>query len=73
MFHPIAKSADNNPSCSENVAYDTIDSTIKISTPDNMTCSKNVAYVTAKQINQNDVRAYPTSNTPVYDEVSLRK
>ena len=46
---------------------------MEMSTQDNMTCSKNVAYATMKQDNKADLRAFSTSNTPVYDEVSLRK
>ena len=73
MLHTVAKSTDNNLSCSKNVAYDTVGGTIKMSTQDNMTCSENIAYTTAKQVKKDDLRASATSSKPVYDEVSLKK
>ena len=73
MLHTIAKLTNNNPSCSENVAFNIVGSTIKMSTQDNMTCSGNIAYASADQVNKDDLRTSTTSNTPVYDEVSLRK
>ena len=58
----------NNRSCLANVG-----SRIEMSTQDNMTSSKNVAYAIVKQDNKDDLIASPTSNTPVYDEVSVAK
>ena len=45
----VAKLTGSNVSCSENVVYDAVGSTVKTSTQDNMTCSKNIAYATIKQ------------------------
>ena len=50
VFHTVAKLTDNNPSGLETVAYDTVSSTIKISSQDNMTCSENIAYATTKPV-----------------------
>ena len=64
-FHTVAKLTDNNQSCPDNVAYDTVSSTIKISTQDNMTCSGNIAYASTYQVNKADLRASSTHDTPV--------
>ena len=40
------------------------------STQENVACSKNIAYANPKQANKDDSRAFPTTNKPVYDEVS---
>ena len=66
------KLTDNNLNPSENVVYDAVGSATELSTQDNMTCSKNIAYATMKEANEDDLRATPTSNTPVYVEVSPR-
>ena len=57
-------------SCSENVAYDTVGSTVKRSTQANVPCSENVAYATAikkEDSNQNK----RTSHAAVYEEVRV--
>ena len=68
-----AKSAENNLSSSENVVYDAVGSTIEMSTHDSMTCSKNVAYTTMAETKKDDLKASPTGNMVVYDEISARK
>ena len=72
-FHNIAKSTSNNISCSEGVVCDTVGCTIRMPTQGDMTCSENIAYDSVKQANNDDMKASPTSNTAVYDEVADRK
>ena len=63
-----------NLSCSENVAYDTVGSTIKVSAQDSMTCTKNIAYATVRETISNDpFKITTTSHTAVYEEVSVKK
>ena len=42
----VANSLPGNSSCSENVAYDTVGNTLKISPQANVNCSENIAYDT---------------------------
>lgn len=74
IFSPQAlhKLASANVTCSENVAYDTTENALQISTPANMTCSENVAYATVTRTRE-DTTNTSTSHTPVYDEVQLEK
>ena len=73
ISHNIAKSTNNNVSCSEGVVCDTVESTIRMSTQEKMTCSENIAYDSVKQANKDNMKASPTNNTAVYDEVAPRK
>ena len=56
--------------CSENVAFDTVGSTVKRSTPANVPCSKNVAYATVNETEDN-IQNEHTSHAPVYEEVQV--
>ena len=65
-----AKNSVSDLACSENVAYDTVGSTVKRSTQANVPCSKNVAYATV--IKTDDSIQNPcTSHAAVYEEVQL--
>ena len=55
------------------MACDTVGSTMRMSTHGDMTCSENIAYDSVKQANKDDMKASPTSNTAVYDQVAPRK
>ena len=68
-----ARSAEINLSCSENVVYDAVGSTLEMSTHNNMTCSKNVAYSTMIEAKKDDLKASPMGNVAVYDEISPNK
>ena len=58
--------------CSENVAYDTVGSTMKMSIQANMTCSKNIAYASVGEVvNNNPLEVTTTSHSAVYDEVPI--
>ena len=69
----IAKSAENDVSCSEKVVYDAVGSTLEMSTRDNMICSMNVAYTTMTEAKKDGLKASSTGNVAVYDEISTRK
>ena len=68
-----AKLAENNLSCSENVMYDAVGSTMEMSIHNSMTCSKNVAYASTTETKKDDLKASPMGNVAVYDEISPRK
>ena len=65
-----AKSTTSRLSCSENMAYDTVESTVKTSTQANLPCSENVAYATALKKEGNDQNKR-TSHADVYEEVRV--
>ena len=54
----------------ENVAYDTVGNTVKMSTQANVTCLENIAYATTVNTSQKGwIEDTSTSHTAVYDEV----
>ena len=71
-LHAPGKNTKKDLSCSENVAYDTVGSTVKTSTPANMPCSKNVAYATVNKTedNRQSIRIEPKQAT-VYEEAEV--
>ena len=57
-------------SCSENVAYDTVGSTVKRSKQANVSCSENIAYATVSKTHDS-IRNPCSSHAAVYEEVQV--
>ena len=56
--------------CSENVAYDTVGSTMKKSTQMNVPCSDNVAYANVIK-KEDNLQNTCTSHAAIYEEVQV--
>ena len=66
----VANRLPGNLPCSENVAYDTVGNTLKVSPQANMNCSENIVFGTTTSIqNRDPVGDILTGHTAVYDEV----
>ena len=66
----VAQSTSSNLSCSENVAYDTVGNTFRISPQTNVNCSENTAHGTTTNFQKKDsVGTTSIGHTAVYDEV----
>ena len=72
IFLQIVKVTPDNPTCSENMAYDNIGNIPKMSSQANVTCSDNIAYATVSNVRE-DITNSTTSHTVVYDEVQPTK
>ena len=68
----VTTSVQDNMTFSENVAYDTASSTLRMTTQDKVTCSENIAYSNVKGTKEDHTRSTTTGRTVVYDEVTLR-
>ena len=68
----MSLAAQDNLACSENVAYDTASSTLRMSSQAKVTCTENVAYSTVKEPKDDSMTSTPASRTVTYDEVTLR-
>ena len=64
--------AEDNLTYTENVAYDTASSTLRMSSLAKVTCTENIAYSTVKEPNDDSMRIKATGHTPIYDEVVLQ-
>ena len=63
-----------NTTISENVSYDTIGHTVRMSAQADLTCSENISYATLEKVhNDTDGSTVATSHTAVYDEVAPKK
>ena len=71
-FNPIhaANIVAGNLTCSENVAYDSTENTLRMSRQANVACSDNIAYTTVNTLERNSMEVTSTSHAAVYDEVS---
>ena len=71
-FQISGKHTTRHLSCSENVAYDTVGSTVKRSTQANVPCSENVAYATVNKAEYNiqNIRIGP-KHPAVYEQAEV--
>ena len=64
----VANSLPDNSSCSENVEYDAVGSTLRISPQANVNCSENIAYGTTTSTQERDsVGDIFTGHTAAHD------
>ena len=71
LSHGATSFSPDNLTCSENVAYDTASSTLKISSQAKVPCSKNIAYATVTVTMADSTSKTTTRHSAVYDEVTL--
>ena len=53
----------DNLTCSENVAYDSLSNTLKMSSQFKVTCSENIAYATVEKVREEHKKNTTTSHT----------
>ena len=70
-MYALAKSTPGDLTCSENMAYDTVGSTLKMSAQAEMTCSEISAYASVSNTKE-DITITSSSHSAVYDEVQLK-
>ena len=68
----VTTSVQDNLTFSENVAYDTAISTLRMPSQDKVTCSENIASCSVKGTEEDHTKSTTTARTVVYDEVTLR-
>ena len=64
--------AQDNLTCSKNVAYDTASNTLRMSSLAKVTCTENIAYSTVMEQKGQSMKSTPTIRTDVDDEATLR-
>ena len=63
-----------NVTSSENVSYNTVDRTVRISAQVDLPCSENISYATVEKVNKDTEGSTVASTiTAMYDEVAPRK
>ena len=63
-----------NTTISENVSYNIVGHTVRMSAQADLTCIENISYSTAEKVNKDtDGSTVATSHTAVYDEVAPNK
>ena len=68
----VTTSVQDNMTFSENVAYETARSTLRMPTQNKVTCSENIAYSSVKETKEDHAKSTTTGCTVVYDEVTLK-
>ena len=66
----VALAAEDNLTYSEDVAYDTANNTLRMSSQAKLTCSDNSAYSTVKAPKDDSMKITPASRTLTYNEVT---
>ena len=64
-----------NTTLSENVSYNIVGQTVRMSAQVDLTCSGNISYATVEEVNKKDTdkSTVATSHIAVYDDVELNK
>ena len=64
-----------NTTISENVSYNVVGLTVRMSAQADLTCTGNISYATVEEVNKEDTdkSTVATSHSAVYDEVELNK
>ena len=68
----VTTSVQDSMTFSDNVAYDTASSTLRMTSKDKVTCSENIAYSSVKGTKEDPTRTTTTGRTVMYDEVTLK-
>ena len=72
LFKLQEKNTKRHLSCSENVAYETVGSTVERSTQANVSCSENVAYATVNKSEDNiENKCTGLKHVAVYEEMQV--